>query len=187
MPLARDVLAGPCRLLPAVVELAQGVVVLLLLDDGTPRVMLFDVDEPSGVMVGNARPSKGLIPPLSISVAPRGTVPPARADPAFVPGVDNGEAVPLKDNVADVQLELEEAPPPSKVELVPAMLEPLVPDILREEEPADAQFALDAGLKPPGSISVAPSGMPVPLAPLDPGMPNGDVAPIIEGFVEVCA
>jgi hypothetical protein len=210
MPLPADVLADPGRALPdvpapkvevtPVVELAQEV--LVLFSDERPGVVPFDVvpgvmpsgdEAPSVVMVGGESPSKGLIPPLSISVAPRGIVP-MRFDPAVDPGLDNGDAVPLEDNVVDGQLELEEAnpvaldPPPSKVELVPDMLEPLVPDMLRVEEPADEQFALEAGLKPPGSISVAPNGTPVPLAPLDPGMPSGDVA-LIAGrvVIELCA
>lgn len=119
----------------------------------------------------------GLIPALAISVEPRGIVPPLSTKVELVPGVDSGEAVPVEDTCDDEQLDVEVAdpvavdPPPSKVELTlvddPVMLEPLA-----------LQFELIAGLKPPGSISVPPSGMPVPLITLEPGTPSGDVAPI---------
>jgi hypothetical protein len=35
-----------------------------------------------------------------------------------------------------------------------------------------------SGLNPPGSISVAPSGKPVPADELEPSKPSGDVTPI---------
>jgi hypothetical protein len=121
-----------------------------------------------------------LTPALSISVAPSGMVPPLRVNP-LDPGIESGEAVPLdKTAEEDVQFDVEAAepaassPPPSKVEL-PA---PVVPQL----EPA-------AGLKPPGLISVAPSGIPVPFDPLDPlvpGVPSGEVVPMAEVPVAVC-
>jgi hypothetical protein len=48
---------------------------------------------------------------------------------------------------------------------------------------AGLQLLPGIGLSPPGSISVAPNGMPVPLAPDAPGTPRGDVVPIpdVEG------
>jgi len=53
------------------------------------------------------------------------------------------------------------------------------------------QFESGAGLKPPGSISVAPSEIPVPLfnplAALEPGMPSGDVGPRPDGVITLCA
>jgi hypothetical protein len=49
------------------------------------------------------------------------------------------------------------------------------------------QFVPAAGLSPPGSISVAPSGIPAPLAPLEPGTPSGDVAPRPGAVINVWA
>src|SRR5205823_6248400 len=68
-------------------------------------------------------------------------------------------------------------PPPSKMELVPDI------DVMPE-----LQLEL-TGLRPPGSISVAPSGMPVPdpVAPLEPSMPSGEVAPRPDVVVALCA
>jgi hypothetical protein len=75
----------------------------------------------------------GLMPALSISVAPSGMVPPLSVKLDVDPGVDSGDAVPLGDSAwVEVQLDVELAdPPPSKLELVPADVvvpEPLVPD-----------------------------------------------------------
>jgi hypothetical protein len=79
----------------------------------------------------------GLMPALSISVAPSGMVPPLSVKLEVDPGVDSGDAVPLGDSAwVEVQLDVELAdpganPPPSKLELVPADVvvpEPLVPD-----------------------------------------------------------
>lgn len=111
------------------------------------------------MLVGGDTVIKGLTPPLSISVAPRGIVLPAWLNPEFDPDVESGEAVPVEDTVGDAQLDVEATdpaglyPPPSNVEFVSLTLEPLL---------VDEQFALGAGLKPPGLISVAPNGMPVP-------------------------
>lgn len=49
------------------------------------------------------------------------------------------------------------------------------------------QFVPAAGLSPPGSISVAPSGIPAPLDPLEPGTPSGDVAPRPGAVINVWA
>jgi hypothetical protein len=112
----------------------------------------------------------GLSPALSISVAPSGIAPPMRGD-AFAPGTDSGEAAPL-DTFGNVGGQLDSKavaadplnPPPSNVELAATLAA------------AAAQSALGTGLNPPGSISVAPSGMPLAAGPFDPGMPSGDVA-----------
>lgn len=137
-------------------------------------------------MPGTGAVINGLIPALAISVEPRGTVPPLSTKVELAPGVDSGEAVPVEDTCDDVQLDVEVAapvavdPPPSKVELTlvddPVMLESLA-----------LQIELIAGLKPPGSISVPPSGMPVPPTTLEPGMPSGDVAPTAGVLIVVCA
>jgi hypothetical protein len=89
--------------------------------------------------------------------------------------------------VTDVQLDASEpalaTPPPSNVEpdvvevaeLVPEI--PFVVDMLPRIEGSVGTHDV-AGLKPPGSISVAPSGTPVPVAALEPRIPSGDVAPM---------
>jgi hypothetical protein len=128
----------------------------------------------------------GLMPPLFISVAPSGIAPPLSVGIEPPLGFDNGEAVPPTDSACDaVQPEAglvddPDNPPPSKVEVVPA---PLVPD-RPEPAPLALQFVLVAGLKPPGSTSVAPSGRPVPIDPLD---PSGDVGPIAGMLIAFCA
>lgn len=140
------------------------------------------VDPGHGVVVlfGPGTAISGLTPPLSISVAPSGIVPPFRFDPLIV-GVDSGEAVPAVDKLDDAAVQPVETvepaalnPPPSNVEL------PLVPAIPDTEVPVGEQPPFAAGLKPPGSISVAPNGMPVPLDALE---PSGDVLPIAEVLV----
>jgi hypothetical protein len=137
-------------------------------------------------MLGTGAVINGLIPPLAISVEPRGIVPPLSTKLELVPGVDSGEAVPAEDTCDDVQLDVEVVdpvavdPPPSKVEL-PLVDDPVV------LEPIALQVALMAGLRPPGSISVPPSGMPVPLITLEPGTPSGDVAPIAGVLIVVWA
>lgn len=146
---------------------------------------------PGPGMLGAGTVIAGLTPPLSISVAPRGIELPARPDPE----PDEDGAVPPEDvvDVGAVQPGIADpaaSPPPSKVEFAvdvePAPLLPATP----VDDPADEQVALGAGLRPPGSISVAPSGIPVPLDPfevLEPGMPSGDVAPMAGGLDVVCA
>jgi hypothetical protein len=159
------------------------------------------------VLSGAGTPIMGLTPALPSSVAPRGIVPPLRDDPTFVPGVDSGEAMPVEDvvpddaeaqapdvvavpdvNVPDV---IPVDPPPSKVELVPAVGDPVIWEVVLPEKdvPAPTQLELLAvepsgiGLMPPGLISVAPSGIPIEdPGEVDPGMPNGDVAPIAGVF-----
>jgi hypothetical protein len=174
--------------------------------DGAPTLTLVDpaaeveptiVAEPAhGVaLLGAGTVSMGLTPPLSNSVAPSGIVPPLSLRLELPPGLDSGEAVPAGDSTCDdVQLDVEVAdpvalnPPPSKVEVapVPVVLGALAPDIPKLD-PLALQFAVAAGLTPPGSISVAPSGMPVPLDPVEPSVPSGEVAPIADVLVGLCA
>jgi hypothetical protein len=144
-------------------------------------------------------PIIGLMPAPPSSVDPRGIAPPFSVVPTPVPGVDSGEAMPLVESPCDgvaQDVEVAEAvdPPPSNVELVvvedpvapapmvlepmvlePMVLEPMVPPLIGEDGSVAKQFALGAGLKPPGSIPVAPRGMPVPVDVDAPGTPSGEV------------
>jgi hypothetical protein len=146
----------------------------------------------------------GLTPALSISVEPSGIVPPFKIKFEFVPIVESGEAVPvdvavLTDAPGDAQTEVVEPnPPPSKVEPMPGVepmpdaLDPVMPEDIPEfADPLALQFESGAGLKPPGLISVAPSGIPVglfdPLGALEPGTPSGDVAPMPPLVIGLCA
>ena len=106
-------------------------------------------------IVGGGTVIVGLTPPLSISVAPSGMAPPASNDPGVGPGVESGDAVPVEDTVAeDPKLQpVEDNPPPSKVELAEVVDWVPVPELAAEEQGSE--------LKPPGLISVAPSGIPV--------------------------
>jgi hypothetical protein len=143
----------------------------------------------------------GLTPPLLISVEPSGIAPPFKVKFEFVPIVESGDAVPvdvavLIDAPGDAQTEVvvEPNPPPSKVEPM-VDVEPM-PDVEPMSDALDPvmpelQFKSGAGLKPPGSISVAPSGIPVglfdPLGTLEPGTPSGDVAPMPGLVIALCA
>jgi hypothetical protein len=139
----------------------------------------------------------GLTPVVLVSTAPSGTLPPFRVKLELAPSVETEEAVPVVDvDCEDAQPEVELAdppalnPPPSKVEptdVVDVML--LVPEIGEFEELLALQVELAKGLRPPGSISVAPSGMPVPLVPLllPPSEPSGEVVPNPDEVMEVCA
>jgi hypothetical protein len=152
------------------------------------------------VMVGPGTLIMGLTPALPISVEPSGIVPPSRGDPTVVPGADSGEPMPVDGVVADdvvaqpadvaaVPVETLEpipvTPPPSNVELVPLVPAPAavaVPNeavlIVLQFEPMAAEPS-GTGLNPPGSISVAPSGIPAGLpGDVEPRVPSGDVAPI---------
>jgi hypothetical protein len=148
-------------------------------------------------------PIIGLMPGPPISVEPSGIDPPLTVVPAPMPGVDSGDAMPLVESPCDgVAQDFEEAaavdPPPSNVELVvvedpvapapmvpaPMVLEPMVPPLIGEDGSVAKQFALGAGLKPPGSIPVAPRGMPVPVDVDAPGTPSGEV-PGIGGMVVI--
>jgi hypothetical protein len=143
----------------------------------------------------------GLTPPLSISVAPSGIVPPFNVVFALAPGVESTEAVPIG-VVAPIDPQVEPTaepnPPPSNVEFVPdieAALDPIIPADSSEEEAVEELLTLQletaAGLNPPGSISVAPSGIPVALLgvpdTLALGIPSGEVAPIPGLVIALCA
>jgi hypothetical protein len=143
------------------------------------------------VLLGAGTAINGLTPPPPSSVAPSGIVPPLRVD-VMVPGLDSGEAVPFGETaVDDVHPDVEPvdpialpdpvvlSPAPSNVVLVPVADDVLivddvpivdeVPAIPASPEEADvvaAQPVSGAGLKPPGKISVAPSGTPVRLFPV---------------------
>jgi hypothetical protein len=141
----------------------------------------------------------GLTPPLLISVEPSGIAPPFKVKFELVPIVESGDAVPvdvavLIDAPGDAQTEVvvEPNPPPSKVEPMVGV-EPMPDEDIPElaVNPLALQFESGAGLKPPGSISVAPSGIPVglfdSLGALEPGTPNGDVAPMPPLVIGLCA
>jgi hypothetical protein len=126
---------------------------------------------------------KGLTPALSISVESSGMAPPFRAKLEPVPAVESGEAVP--DVVPLIDAQAEPNPPPSNTEPatdVDAMPDPLDAVIPEYEDPLVLQFETGAGLSPPGLISVAPSGIPVPLfARLEmpkPSIPSVEVTPV---------
>jgi hypothetical protein len=105
----------------------------------------------------------------------------------------------LTDAPEDPQIEVvvEPNPPPSKVEPMlsvepmPDALDPVMPEDIPAVDPLVLQFESGAGLKPPGSISVAPRGIPVvlfgPLGALEPSIPNGDVAPMPPLVIGLCA
>ena len=146
----------------------------------------------------------GLTPALSISVEPSGIVPPFNVKFEFVPGdAKPPDVALLADALVEAQAEVvvETNPPPSKaeptaVEAIPDPLSPITPEDIPEyaADPLALQFEVGAGLKPPGSISVAPSGIPVVLLPdaLGPSIPSGDVAnedvvPMPAPVIALCA
>jgi hypothetical protein len=151
----------------------------------------------------------GLMPALSISVEPSGIVPSFDVKFEFVPIEDGGDATPLDVAPADALVEAQAEvmagpnPPPSKaeptgVETIPDPLSPVIPEDIPEyaADPLVLQFAIGAGLKPPGSISVAPSGIPVvlfdPPDALEPSIPSGDVVsgdavPMPAPLIALCA
>jgi len=182
-----------------------------------PKLERPDMVEPGHglvILLGGETPISGLMPPLVISVAPSGIVPPLRVRLLLDPGVENGDALPVDVTVDDVQPESAAPnvdPPPSNVELVPVDME-LMPVV--DVEPVPVMIDVDPlppdvsgnpfdghGLRPPGLISVAPSGIPVVLGGLapvarvavdavelpEPGMPSGEVAPIPDVVVVLCA
>jgi hypothetical protein len=169
------------RLDVPIVEPAQGDKVLpgvAMLSDGLTLI----------VLSGPGTPIRGLTPALPISVAPSGIAPPLRVD-AVLAGLESGDANPPEAPVPAVEAQAVAPviPPPSKLELVLVVGEP-------EDAPVTPQMVLfvmvpiGTGLRPPGSISVAPSGMPAvdPVA-VEPGIPSGDVCGIADGLVMVCA
>lgn len=172
----------------------------LLVDPGAKPALPMVVRPPHGdgdVMLGAGTVIIGLTPPLLSSVESSGIAPPLSLRLALAPSVDGGDAVPLvagagESTHADVAEPPAATPPPSKVvvapvvPVVPVVAEDVVPDM-----PSGETFVLQVGpgtgLKPPGSISVAPSGMPVPLDPIEPGTPSGDVARSPGVLIVVCA
>ena len=125
------------------------------------------------VLLGPGTMMPGLTPALPISVAPRGIVPPFSTD-VFAAGFDSGDAnppvVPMPDDEPAPDVETQEVawvmPPPSKLELE---LEPELELMLDVRDPAELPIPTQlvvgvepicSGLRPPGSISVAPSGIP---------------------------
>jgi len=151
----------------------------------------------------------GMVPPLSVDP----TVPGVDSGDAIPVGVTVDDDVAGDDVVAHVpevavRLDMgvvpaavvpdvgatDVMPPPSNVELPVVVLVVVVPEpgnvpVLMQPEPL--LVAPGTTPRPPGSISVAPSGMPVVLGLVAPGMPSGDVAPNADGLVaepiEVCA
>jgi hypothetical protein len=165
------------------------------------------------VTLGAGTPINELTPPLSSSVAPSGMAPLPRFDVALAPGIDSGEAVPVDETTLDdgkeqlFEVVAEAMPPPSNDDVAPVVpiaappaipVEPTArpveePAIPMEEEVVPMQLELldigpmGVGPIPPGSISVAPSGIPVgePDA-VEPGIPSGDVSPMPGVFVTLC-
>ena len=160
--------------MPPVIEeaeepLAHGVVAPGLV---VPCVVMRDV-------LGSGTTGIGLMPLVPVSVAPSGMVLPITL--GFVPDTWV-EDVPLLDVAA--QLKLVVRPPPSKVG------EDLDDDaaLVPPTKAVALQVELGSGPRPPGSISVAPSGTPVPLGPFVPLVPivlSGGVAPIPKGLMAV--
>ena len=149
------------------------------------------------VMLGAGMPINELTPPLSISVAPRGIAPPLRPNVALAPGFDSGEAVPADETTPDdgkKQLfEVEPVPPPSNDDVIPGVPEVEPPAIPVEDEVPPTQLELldvgpiGVGPIPPGSIVVAPSGIPVGEPDeVEPGIPSGDVSPMPGVVVRLC-
>ena len=149
------------------------------------------------VVLGIGTEIIGLRPPPSSSDAPSGIGPPLRVLDV-VPGVENGEAVPPGETAADDAQAVDPAdpaspvdvdspadplaviPPASNMEPVPMVDDvtpPPVPAIPEFADPSVLQPNADNGLRPPGSIAVAPSGTPVglfPIGPLEPSVVSGD-------------
>jgi hypothetical protein len=165
------------------------------------------------VMLGAGTPINELIPALLISVAPRGIVPPLSVVVVLAPGFDRGDAVPVDETTPDdgeeqpFEITVEPMPPPSNDDVIPVVPDeaPAVPEEEEEEEevlpavpeedvvvPMQLELLdigpIGVGPMPPGSIAVAPSGIPVEkLDPCEvvPGIPSGDVIPMLG--VVVCA
>jgi hypothetical protein len=142
------------------------------------------------VRFGAGTPIMGAIPPGLTSVAPSGMVPPMSGD-GGIREFASEEEVPGPVVVDEALVQLLSGsvipPPPSNEEL---MLELLVtsenPELLVEL--AEPQEGDTMGLSPPGSISVAPSGIFDPMMPVGspvldppgPSVPSGEVAPMPE-------
>jgi hypothetical protein len=151
------------------VEFAQGIVL--------PGVVSPDV---IAEMLGSGTVGIGLRPLVPVSVAPSGIALPITLEPEVEAwtGVVSLPVVVVQPEPDDIM------PPPSKAEEVDDML--LVP----LDEPVALQVEPGRGPRPPGLISVAPSGMLVPFepfVPLAPNVPSGEVAPIPEELMVLCA
>jgi hypothetical protein len=158
-------------------------------------------------MLGIGTPMVVLSPGVPTSVAPSGIVLPLPMVPSPSPAagvIAVPDAVPLVPVAAGLHVLATDEPPPSKVELDPAIpvpdviipvldpeiplldvvipvLEPAVPAMLGHNVP------LASGLIPPVLSSVAPSGMPTgPAGALKFIVPSGDVAPM-PGVGATCA
>jgi protein TonB len=153
------------------------------------------------VMTGGETVSGALRPPGLISVEPSGIALPPRVDPVLPPSevTEPPEVRPPEPAMVEPVMQPEPdmpdplMPPPSKV---PGMPEPVIPVDPVVPQPGSWP-------KPPGSISVAPRGIPVPVDPVDgrivpidppdpveliePGMPRGEVAPNPEGVMTLWA
>jgi hypothetical protein len=151
------------------------------------------------VMLGAGTPINELTPPLSSSVAPSGIAPPPRFDVALAPGLDSGEAVPVDETTPDdgaeqlLEVVADAMPPPSNDDVVPVVPIVAPPAIPVDEEVVPTQLELldtgpmGVGPMPPGSISVAPSGIPVGEPDeVEPGIPSGDVSPMPGVVVTLC-
>ena len=134
---------------------------------------------PSVGAVGTGTTSTGLVPESVRSVEPSGIPtlpdddPAAVGSAADVPDDEMAGAVEpqVPDNVAPM-------PPPSKVDVDPAVPEPGIPTSEHVALPMEL-----SGLMPPGSSSTAPNGIAVP-----PGGASGDVVPIAgAAIVLTCA
>jgi hypothetical protein len=140
-----------------------------------------------GVVTGAASGTMGLRPAEPASVAPSGIVPPIR-EFELVGDTEATEEVPFADD--DVQPAAALIPPPSNVDDAVIDVLPLMPEDCEDVAPIVPQAEPSIGLKPPGLISVDPSGMPeLAIAPvaLEPSVPSGDVAPMPDEVIEVCA
>jgi hypothetical protein len=182
----------------------------------TKPLVIVEVEPIHGVIVtaGAPVPINGLTPALNISVEPRGIVPPSSLVVPIVPGLDSGDAVPVDKTTPDggdtqpLEGTIEPMPPPSNdvvpvapvtpvapvIPVVPVI--PIVPDAAPPVTPEEEVVAMQpelldvgpigVGPKPPGLISVAPSGIPVGRPDeVVPGMPSGDVSPMLG--MAVCA
>jgi hypothetical protein len=130
------------------------------------------------VLLGNGTLIIGAVPAPASSVAPSGMLPAVSDDPIVAPELDSEKTFPVADNDPGVQAPsvldpVVVVPPPSKVEIAPG-----APVITEDEDPIELQLADTAGLSPPRSISVAPSGIFAPTSLFElsePRVPSGDV------------
>jgi hypothetical protein len=147
------------------------------------------------MLLGDGTPIIGAMPAPASSVAPSGMLPAVSDDPIVAPELDSEKTFPAVDSPNDPGVQTPSVldpmaadPPPSNVEPAPG---PLV--IPEDENPLELQLADTAGLSPPRSISVAPSGIFVPMTLLDPlelsepRVPNGDVVRLANVLIALWA